>query len=289
MKKLLAIITVILLSGTMFAQSDTLIKPNEPDTTYITFGKMKILIVDQDDDGVGDGKEGDTMEISVGLDGDTIKKPEVSTKSELTHWGGVDLGMTFLLDENQDNAFGGDEEWLRQDYARSFSWNFNFWEYKIRIVDDYVGLITGLGLQYRKFGFRDSMSLVREQDTIYGTFLPEQRFNTNKFRVASLTVPLLLEFNTSKKHKKSFHLAAGVTGAWNFRQTYKQKYEQDGNDVKDKFRGNFYVNDFNVDASVRVGYGNFTVFANYALTPFFEDGKGPELYPLNVGIQLSSW
>jgi len=266
-------------------------KTAKTDTTFIHLGKLRILVIDENDDGVGDNDidGNDMLQITLSADGDTIRTPRQSTKSDLSHWGGIDLGMNILMDANQNTRFSDENEWLNLDYGHSFSWNFNVYEQKIRLAKDYVGLVTGVGINFSKFGFRDSVQLGSTADTTFGAFTSEQTFRTNKLRTTSITVPLLLEFNTSKNHRKSFHLAAGVTGSWMISSIYKQKYEEDGKIVKGKLREDFNLNRLNVDASARIGYGNFTLFANYALTPLFEDGNGPELYPLTVGLQLVGW
>jgi hypothetical protein len=41
-----------------------------------------------------------------------------------------------------------------------------------------------------------------------------------------------------------------------------------------------------VNASVRVGYGNFLLFANYSLTEFFRKDLGPGLIPFSVGCRI---
>ena len=43
---------------------------------------------------------------------------------------------------------------------------------------------------------------------------------------------------------------------------------------------------FRVSLTARAGVGWFNVFATYSLTPLFESGSGPELYPFSVGVTL---
>jgi len=39
-------------------------------------------------------------------------------------------------------------------------------------------------------------------------------------------------------------------------------------------------------AAARLGVGKFTLFAERSLTPLFKEGKGPDLTPWNVGLQI---
>ena len=111
-------------------------------------------------------------------------------------------------------------------------------------------------------------------------------YNRNKLRTTSVTMPLLLEFNTHKKNRRSFHLAAGVTLNYNFRAKVLKEFEQNGYDFTVNRTDDYNINPFRYSATVRAGYGDFTIFANYALTGLFENNKGPELFPFSVGIRL---
>lgn len=61
------------------------------------------------------------------------------------------------------------------------------------------------------------------------------------------------------------------------------------NDVKHKIFDDFNVNPWRVDATARIGYGNFTLFGSLSLTPFFKDNKEPELHALTMGVRLVGW
>ncbi|MBL7943602.1 MAG: outer membrane beta-barrel protein, partial [Flavobacteriales bacterium] len=101
-----------------------------------------------------------------------------------------------------------------------------------------------------------------------------------------INVPVMLEFNTSEEPEKSFHFAAGVTGGWRMGAITKQKFENDDEEIRLRRKSDFNMSDWTLDASVRVGYSDITVWANYGLTPLFQKDKGPEVYPLSVGIQF---
>lgn len=252
--------------------------PNSPtDTTRIHLGDLKIMIVDEEE------QSKDTLSV------DFEDEDDSKSKEALTHWGGIDFGVNFLIDADGKMEFSDENEWLNLQHERSFSWDFNLMEQKIRIVKDYVGIVTGVGIGVRSFGLRDSVEIFSSSDTTFGAYNPDIKYSKNKLRTTHLKVPLLLEFNTSNDNKKSFHVAAGVTGGWRIGSATKQKYELDDREIKYKAKGDYNLNKFTLDASVRVGYRDFTLFANYGLTPLFKDGKGPEVYPLTVGLALSSW
>ena len=101
---------------------------------------------------------------------------------------------------------------------------------------------------------------------------------------ADTTGKLAKTFNHSRKH--NFHIAVGVVGSWYFETMYKQKYKREGETVKDRSSGDYQLLPYRAAATVRIGYGGLNLFAEYALTPLFKDGKGPELTPFNVGLTI---
>jgi hypothetical protein len=96
----------------------------------------------------------------------------------------------------------------------------------------------------------------------------------------------MLEFNTNNYTDKCWHLSAGVLLGYKLWSKTKQVYEVDGDKKKEVNRGDYSLNPFKCDAMVRVGYGNFRLFATYALLELFESGEGPQLYPFTVGLTL---
>lgn len=280
------LVAIAVFSAPVMAQEE-----QESDTTKFRIGNLNVLIVGDED--------ADSTE-------ETTEDNSSDSKEELTHWGGIDIGVNMLLSPDGDLDLGEGNEWLDQNYARSLSWNFNIIEQKIQIAGDYAGIITGLGLSYNSYGLADSVrinnkfsilefddegTLISEMqiDSTNGVFDSGVEFTKNKLRTSALRVPVLLEFNTSKDSDRSFHVAAGVIGGWQFSTVVKQKYEVEGRAHKDRNKGDYNVSDFTLDAHLRVGYGDFTLWANMGLTPFFQDGKGPEVFPVSLGLSLIPW
>ena len=51
-------------------------------------------------------------------------------------------------------------------------------------------------------------------------------------------------------------------------------------------KDNYNMSPFAAKALVNLGYKSWTFFAEYSLTPLFQSGKGPELYPFNAGLRV---
>jgi hypothetical protein len=265
MKTISTIAAALIFGTTAFGQEPT-------DTTRIQIGDMKVIMIDEGGD--------DSDSTSVEWDYDECDK------SELTYWDGVDVGMNILLNADGKTTFEGADEWLELDYARSLSWRINIMEGKIRLVKDYVGLVVGAGLTYNSYTLKNNYTVANVNDSTFGVRDTILDFSKNKLRASYVNVPLLLEFNTSDDCDKNFHLSAGVIGGWRMGSITKQRYDFEGNDVRQRVKNDYNMRDFTLDATVRLGYRNVTLFATYGLTPMFEDKKGPEVYPVTIGINL---
>jgi hypothetical protein len=114
-------------------------------------------------------------------------------------------------------------------------------------------------------------------------------YKKNRLKSTFVNVPLLVEFNTNKNPDKAFHIAVGVIGGYKLGSRTRQILKNNGDEIRIIRKDNYNINPFRVNAHASIGYKNFTVFADYALTPLFENGKGPELYPFTIGVKLISF
>jgi len=274
MKSIALTLLIVAFALGLIAQSE---KPKS-DTTKVSLGDTQILIVD-------DKPDTDSLDV----DWDNSDLSDSDKKYELTHWGGIDIGVNVLLTKSGSSDLDSADQWLQLDYARSLSFRFNLFEEKIRIYKDYVGLIVGAGLTYNSYGLKKNVSL-ETNDSLgtYAVVVPDSvaDYSKNKLRASYINIPLMLEFNTSADNDKSFHIAAGVIGGWKMGSIAKQKWE-DGDDKNSiRRKADYNMTPFTLDLTARVGYKNFTAFATYGVTPLFKKDQGPEVYPLTVGIQF---
>jgi hypothetical protein len=268
MKKLALAFIALISASAMSAQTT----PADRDTTTIDFGKTQVIIL--------------STPTNDSLSSDSVNITPPDFKSELTHWAGLDLGVNFLLNSDNKTTLAQNDEWLELDQARSLSWRINFYEEKIRIIKDYVGITTGLGLSWNSYTFNNNVNLNVTSDSTFGVIDSLPEYSKNKLRATYLHLPVMLEFNTSRNPDKSFHLAAGVVGGWKIGSIHKQEFELDGQNYKVRVKDNFNLSPLTLDLTARVGYKNFTVWATYGLTPLFKDNKGPEVFPVSLGITL---
>jgi hypothetical protein len=240
------------------------------DTTRLSFGDRKIIIIDDEDD----EQSKDTNKIKKG--------------NEIKHiWAGVELGFNAYSNKLLNTTLPNGGAYAL-DYLRSNVVNINPFERNISLYKNYIALTTGIGFQFNRMMFENNTTLVPFKDSIQ-IVETGVSFSKNMLKASYLTVPLLLQFNTSKNHDKSFHFAVGGQVAIKLGSRSKQVYDADGDKKRDIYKSDFNLNPFQYGLTARVGYGKFNVFANYNLSEVFKSGKGPELYPFQIGVTLLPW
>lgn len=268
MKLVITSIFAFLLFGALNAQED-------PDTTRLKLGGKEVIIV---------SPKGSDVKV---IEGDTInaEPEEDDLKSIEAHWAGIEFGPTMLLNSSMKSSFPNNPEW-ENDPGKSFSWNLNFFEHKFPIYKNYVGITTGLGLNWTQIGLRQ-YNLNFNSDSLWAVKDTVNDYKRNKLRAIYLNVPVMLEFCTSQDADEGFYLAAGVIGGVRIASSTKSVIEADKKDIKERNRGTYGLNAFRLDAAVKLGYKDWGVFANYNVLPLFDKNKTAEVYPLTFGLSFN--
>jgi Putative auto-transporter adhesin, head GIN domain/Outer membrane protein beta-barrel domain len=239
------------------------------DSTTINFRKKQFVIINKDKD----------SHTSFGRDNDN---------EGFKHWRGFGFGFnsfssapgSFALDKKSDN--------MQLHIGKSASFYFNPIQRNFNLYKNYINLCTGLGFQWNKYNFDKRVTLNADSSYTFGRIdsLSTLNYKTNALKSTYLNVPLLLEFNTNKNPEKAFHIAFGVIGGIKLGSRTKQEYTLNGNKINIERKDDYNLNFLRLNAHASVGYGHLAVFADYALTPLFEGGKGPELYPFTFGVRV---
>lgn len=266
MKKILMMSLILsFCTATVMAQSDS--TEADMDTVKISWGKKKIFIV--------------------GMDEDEIEEMEPKkTPQRYNHFAGLDLGINGFVGSNNSLDLQKDAQFLDLNYRNSVVVGLNLWEKYIPFAKEKFGLVTGLGIEYANYDLSRDVDIVFNNDSTFAFTDDTKSFSKNKFKTTFLNVPLMFETNLGKDAESSFHLVAGAIVGYRLGSKTKQKFKQDGENYKEKDRGDYNINPWRLSATARIGYGNFTLFATYSLTEMFEGNKGPEVIPFTVGISL---
>jgi hypothetical protein len=201
------------------------------------------------------------------------------------NWAGLDIGFNGLYNKNSGFDTPSGYDFLELIPEKSIAVNLNLFEQEFKLYKRYVLASTGIGLSYNNYRFRKNISLIPDTNRV--TFTADSiNLRKNKLTVSYLTIPVLLTFNTSEEAKKAFHITTGLLFSYKLGSHTKQVYTENGHKKKDKVFDDFNIDPLRYDATLRIGYREFTAFANYSLTNLFKNNRGPELQPWTVGISL---
>jgi hypothetical protein len=201
-------------------------------------------------------------------------------------WEGLDIGVNGYMNVKNSIATPETFPFLELDYARSRSFSWNIAQHNFHLYKNYINLVTGAGIEWNSYALKQNVSLATDMNMITGVN-EQMDFTKNKLKSTWVKAPLMLEFNTSKDEDRAFHIAAGAEIGYNvFRNRLKQEYMYNGDEQKRKTKDDFNINPFRYSLVARVGFGKYTVFANYGMSELFKSGQGPKVYPFSAGINI---
>ncbi len=291
------------------------------DVTEVKVGKKNVVTVDEDGDNVhvvvGDkdnmkGVEvitddwGDTTHIRIGrrnfkvIEGDngTYVKYEKEDKSRTwhgsfnPHWMGLEVAMNMIY-KSDYSIYDGTEYTQYGDFfdlnpGKSLSWDLNLLEFAFKNEKKTFGVVTGLGFSFNDYALSDAYTIEKLNGSEMIIPVPIEETNSglkkSKLHINYLTAPLFLEVKTPLRLGGShLSLAAGVIGSLYLGSHTKYKF-YDGD--KEKKQSNFHINQWKYDITGRIGFGDLCVFVNYSMTSIFKQNKGPQIFPVQVGISF---
>jgi hypothetical protein len=202
-------------------------------------------------------------------------------------WSGFELGLNGYL--NPNNSFNMDSvnSSYSLNYNKSIAVNFNFWEAQGKILKNNIYVTTGLGAEINNYRFDKNVKMLSDTTPTQVAIESGKDYVKSKLVTGYLNAPLYLTFATNKfKNGKRLSLSPGLTAGWKFTSYNKRVVNENGDRQKSRNNDDFNLNPFRVNASVRLGYGSFILFANYALTPLFQKNEGPDLTAFSAGIRI---
>lgn len=202
----------------------------------------------------------------------------------IPNWQGFEAGLNMLMNPIADiYTDGGGTEGMELNPLRSWYFGFNIANVGIAFNRKHtVGLFTGVGIGWNNFSWNNDVTIEYDPDNVVYTVVPidhENPVKNSKYGALFLQMPLMLEVCPAG----SLYIDAGVTAGLRFAQWNKVRYE-DGS--KDKHYFSWPLDQFKLDASLRVGGSDLGFFVNYALLPIFNFGNEKAAHPLSFGFSI---
>ncbi|MBS1772450.1 MAG: outer membrane beta-barrel protein [Bacteroidetes bacterium] len=157
--------------------------------------------------------------------------------------------------------------------------------YDFPIKKSNFSFAAGLGVSASNI-YLDHQHLIN-RDTPVARFAPDTiNFKRSKLVTAYIEAPFEFRFYGNKENRnKGFKAAVGMRVGTLVNVHMKGK--EDGTKINDKTNAKQYVNQWRFAATLRLGWGNFSVMGTYNITPLFKDKQGPEITPYSIGICLT--
>lgn len=310
MKQLFTLILCCALAFNSFAQKDTTkvkVMNKNVVTVVDDFDKVHVMVGKNNGVEVISDEWGDTTHIRIGrrtfkvVDGDQgtyvkvskdEKRPKWSGRFN-PHWMGLEVGINIMTGTDYSIYNGYYDEfgdYLDLNPGKSLSWNLNLMEFAYKNERKTFGLVTGVGFSFNDYAFNDPVTIAKQDGagiTIPVYLAPDANGNSikkSKLHVNYLTVPLFFEVKTPLRMGAShLQVAAGVIGSLYLGSHTKYKYYH-GN--KNKSKSGYNINQWKYELTGRLGLGDVCLFANYSMTSLFKKNKGPEAFPLMLGISF---
>lgn len=202
------------------------------------------------------------------------------------HWTGI--GFAF---NDVKGSFGKGSDLILE---KSYSFTFNIADYMVPLGRHWL-VATGFGLDFSRFHFKGDGAL-QDVDglTQYVPFdredlgSPKGKYKYSKLETYYITLPLILEYQTRFSGGGEFFINAGVEGMVKFRSKSQAKiYDENGKANKVVFGRGLNIPPVNMRFIAKVGFELLSVYATYQPISLFRDGRGPEVYPWQIGLMIN--
>lgn len=236
------------------------------DTIKIKIGKRNVIILDKDKNATSQN--------------DSISAPK-KYKGRID-FAGIEIGLHSWRNNEFDEV---DSTYHKNSNAlKSNTVNINIFEAKL-LGNKKARLVTGLGFSFNYYRFEPKWRPIPKAEAFDMEYIDTTTAVVKrKLVTSSLAVPLMVQVSTAKS-KNSIRLSAGVIGYYRFVAALKEKISGDRSD-KQTSRDDFNLRRFRYDATVRLGFRNMYVFANYGLNSLFNDSESADIRPLTIGISI---
>lgn len=192
----------------------------------------------------------------------TVKRFSVGTDIFTDIWMNKPEGVKVRTINQGANVFG--------------MYNFPFGESK-------VSFALGIGMGFNNL-YTDSRINDIKADTIVFTPIPDSLdYKKSKLGLSYIDIPFELRIKTDKKFRASVGFKVGYLV--DAKTKYKGERPEGGNVIEKEKQVN-QLEKWRYGPIIRVGYSWIHVMAYYSLSEIFQGGRGPELYPISVGITL---
>jgi hypothetical protein len=289
-------------------KNDTLVLTSKNDT--IRIGSLLIVTKKEAEDRnfktvlkIGDASYGKTNDGELGWIKGDFKKTRIEIakgprklKNLETNWWTLDLGfanyhdkspvMYWLAANPNVLPYGpGPINPKSLSLNNKKSTNVNLWivQQKLNIYEHKINLKYGVGLEMFNFRFEKPISF--REDVVGYLKYEDVTFTKNKLLVKYLTVPVQISFKPNPNLRRGFYASVGMSAGYLLNAKNKQISAENG---KQKYAGNFNLNDWRVATIGELGVGPIRLYGSYGMTNLFNKSQVLfDMQPFALGLRFS--
>lgn len=229
----------------------------------------------------------------------TIKRTPKKLKNTETNWWILDLSFANFIDKSPNLMwlaanpnvlpYGPGPIMSPENFSlnNKKSTNVNIWvvTQKLNLYQHKINLKYGLGVEMFNFRFDKSISFREDiEKNVKFDVIP---FTKNKLLVKYLTVPVQFNFSPNPYNKKAFYASIGMSAGYLWNAKNKQISGERG---KEKFRGNFNLNDWRFATIGELGVGAVRLYGSFANSNLFNKNQSfVDMQPFAVGLRFSKF
>lgn len=159
--------------------------------------------------------------------------------------------------------------------------------YDFPIKKSHFSFAAGLGVNLQNVSF-DNQTMNFKDTGAQVLFTNGGGFKRYKFTTTRLEMPLELRFfGNNKNRNKGFKASIGANVGLFISGHTKGVSGSGGSKFNDKLTTKRFMEQWNVAPTMRIGYGNFSLYGSYSITPIFKENAGPAVLPVSIGICLT--
>ena len=285
---------ILIIAQQGFAQTDS----SATKTDTVRVGNFLIIKKNKSTDSGSDMGSSGRKDYDINATVRSIVRSPAKKKNISTNWWIFDLGFANLRD-NTDYSYAQagsyfktfrpadgpvNQNSYRLNTGKTSNVNIWFFMQKLNVSKHVLNLKYGLGLEM--YNFRYDTRLSYRKDPVPFVYNDSIGFSENKLFASYLTVPFMINVNTTPNKRNGFSFSAGVSAGYLVGSRNKQISGERG---KQKINGNFDMEPWRLAAIGELGIGPVRLYGSYSLNKLQKDVTRLEQFPYAIGLRFSSW
>ncbi len=248
---------------------------NIGDTTSITIGNSKILIINKNNE--------DSWDFSDEALEKEEKEKKLTLKSEIL------IGSAGYLSSSNEFSLPIEQKKLALNNMRSNSFSINSMLKGLDIFKKRMYFSPGYGICWNNYFFKNPIQISFSNDTTRFEIDTVTDFKKYKLQSTYLQIPIIFGFRIGNLNKKTFGVQFGGVISYNLRSKIISKYYENDTYYNIKIIDSFNLNPFKLSVISRLSIGKLGFFANYSFSSLFIKNKTPIVYPYTFGVIIGSF